>query len=256
MFFILSKVMMFLIMPIVWIIGILMYSLFTKNSKRKRKSSIFAIILIFFFSNSFIIDEVFRAWEMPVLTYNQIQKPYDYGIVLGGMITHDSKNDRINVVRSFDRMLQTIELYKKNKLKRFFLTGGSGSIVEDKFYEAELLRNFLVRIGIPSEDILYESNSRNTRENAVYTAKIINQIDTSETKRCLLITSAFHMRRGLGCFRKVGLDITPFVADRYAGERKFVFDHLFIPNVVAIENWTLFLHEFTGYIVYAMMGYI
>lgn len=247
---------MFLITPIIWILGLLIFTLFIKNPKRKKRFAVIIITMLLFFSNSFIVDEVFRAWEMPAMRYDEIVEPYDVGIVLGGMMSYDSKYDRINVKQSIDRVLQAVELYHRGKIKKILLTGGSGSIIDDEFLEAKHIRDFICRLGIPEDDVLFEANSRNTRENALKTAELLSNNDSLNNSKCLLITSAFHMRRGLGCFRKVGIDVTPFVADRYAGERKFIFDHLIVPNVDALTNWTLILHEITGYIVYAVMGYI
>ena len=251
MFFYLSKILLFLITPITWILAVLIYSIFTKNAKRKKRGFLLAFVLIFIFTNSFIVDEVFRAWEIKVLKTDSIKTAYDYGIVLGGVCWYDKKNDRLGALRSFDRVYQAIELYKTGKIKKIFISGGSGSIVEDDFKESSIVKAHLIKIGIPSEDIEYEDISRNTMENAVESRKLI-----PDSCSCLLITSAFHMRRAQGCFEKVGFKVTPYIVDRYSGDRKFVIDHLIVPNVDALNNWTLIMHEFTGYLVYYFMGYI
>lgn len=251
MFFYLSKILLFLITPITWILGILIYSIFTKNPKRKRFGFIITLFLLLFFTNSFIADEAFRFWEIKALPTDSITVTYDYGIVLGGVSWYDKQLDRIGVIRSFDRVYQAVELYKKGKIKKIFLSGGSGSIVDADYNEAAVIKSHLIIIGIPIEDIEYEDSSRNTRENALETKRTIPDSCT-----CLLITSAFHMKRAKGCFEKVGFKVTPFVVDRYSGNRKYILDHLIVPNVEALSNWTLILHEVTGYIVYYVMGYV
>ena len=70
-----------------------------------------------------------------------------------------------------------------------------------------------------------------------------------------MITSAFHMRRSLNCFDAVGMDVAPYSTDRYAGPRKFEFDHLFIPNTSSINDWNTLIHEIVGYITYKVIGY-
>jgi uncharacterized SAM-binding protein YcdF (DUF218 family) len=72
----------------------------------------------------------------------------------------------------------------------------------------------------------------------------------------LLITSAFHMRRSLGCFEKVGFNVAPYSTDRYSGERKYIFDHLFIPSASVLEEWNLIIHEWIGYMTYYFSGYL
>ncbi|MGZ4118990.1 MAG: YdcF family protein, partial [Bacteroidia bacterium] len=69
------------------------------------------------------------------------------------------------------------------------------------------------------------------------------------------ITSAFHMRRSLGCFNKVGIATVPYSTDRYAGPRKFEFDYLFIPNSSVMNDWNTLIHEIIGYITYKISGY-
>ncbi|OFX50271.1 MAG: hypothetical protein A2046_12175 [Bacteroidetes bacterium GWA2_30_7] len=251
MFFYLSKILLFLITPITWILGLLIYSIFTKNIKRKKRGFIITLVLFLVFTNSFIVDEVFRFWEIKALNTDSITVQYDYGIVLGGVSWYDKQFDRIGVIRSFDRVYQAVELYKLGKIKKIFLSGGSGSIVDADYNEAAVIKSHLIIIGIPSEDIEYEDISRNTRENAIESQKII-----PDSSSCLLITSAFHMRRAKGCFENVGFKVTPYVVDRYSGDRRYIIDHLIVPNVDALSNWTLIMHEISGYVVYFVMGYL
>ena len=251
MFFYLSKILLFLITPITWILGTLIYSIFTKNPKRKKLGFISTLIIFLIFTNSFIVDEVFRVWEIKILKTDSIKEAYDYGIVLGGVCWYDSQNDRIGVLRSFDRIYQAIELYKTRKIKKIFLSGGSGSVIDADFKESLIVKSHLIKIGIPAEDIEYEDVSRNTHENAIETKKLI-----PDSCNCLLITSAFHMRRAQGCFEKIGFKVSPYVVDRYSGKRKYLPDHLIVPNVEALSNWTLILHEIMGYVVYYVMGYL
>lgn len=194
-----------------------------------------------------------RLWEIKAIEKESIIKPYDYGIVLGGMITFDSKFDRINFVRSLDRIMQAAILYKEGKIKKIVITSGSGSLKEPKMQEAAILKDYFVKIGFPDEDIIAESNSKNTYENAINTAKLIG---IRKESTYLLITSASHMRRSLACFRKAGFKVVPYVADRYAGPRKFYFDHLLIPNAEALQGWNVLLHECVGYVSYKLAGYL
>lgn len=254
MFFILSKVLLFLISPIVWIIGLLLFSLFTKKRRWKKRAFVISLAMLLFFSNSFILDEFMRMWEINASRYETLNKTYDYGIILGGMITYDGDYERLGFQRSVDRIMQAIELYKLKKIKKIFICGGSGSIVNYEFKEGEILKNYLVTIGIPEEDILMESKSRNTRENAIYAAEVLQ--NQGEDASYLLITSAYHMRRSIGCFNKVGIYADPYATDRYSGQRKYIIDHLFVPNVEAIVTWNLLIHEVVGYVVYYAVGYI
>jgi uncharacterized SAM-binding protein YcdF (DUF218 family) len=254
MFFILSKILAFIITPLTWVAGLLLYSWFTKNEKRKRKCFAAALIVLLFFSNSFILEEFMRAWEISAKPYSELKEPYDAAIVLGGVLMYDENMDRLQFVRSSDRLMQAIELYKKGYAKKIVFIGGSGSIAHAEVREAPLAQRFLLTAGIPQEDILIETESRNTHENAVNAKELLDK--NVPGSKFLLITSGFHMRRSMGCFKKAGMAPDPYSTDRYSGPRHYDLDHLFIPNTEALGGWNVLLHEWVGYISYKISGYI
>src|SRR5262249_4108921 len=107
-FFIISKILDFLVEPLTWVIVLLIFSLFSKNPKRKKNSLIAAVVLLLAFSNSFLLDEAMRAWEKPATKISNIPGTYDAGIVLSGMVTYDNSLDRIQFNRRNDRLMQAI----------------------------------------------------------------------------------------------------------------------------------------------------
>lgn len=254
MFFILSKVLAFLISPLTWVIGLLLYGLITKNDRRKKKCIIASAVVLLVFTNPFILDELMRAWEIPAKPYNELKKPYDAVIVLGGMMHYDESLDRLQFFRSNDRLLQAVELYKRGYAKKIVFSGGSGYINMPWLKESYLAARFLQTIGIPREHIIIETGSRNTRENAVNTKEALDK--EIPGGKFLLVTSGIHMRRALGCFAKAGMQADTYSTDRYSGPRKWEFDHLLIPNAGTLAAWDTLLHEITGYITYKVMGYL
>ena len=253
MFFIFSKLLAFIISPLIWVLLLLLWSLFSKNAQRKRKLLIASIAISYIFSNSFLFDTVMRQWETKAKHYSELKK-YDVGIVLGGMLWYDGQYDRVQFNRSIDRLMQSIELYKRGYIKKILITSGSGSILHPDLREAIYAKRFLLTLEIPEEDILIESESNNTHENALFTKRLLDK--EMPKASCLLITSAFHMRRSLGCFAKVGMKVDDYSTDRYSGPRKWEFDYLFIPNTFALQNWQMLIHEMIGYIVYKISGYV
>src|SRR4051812_33547020 len=83
MFFYLSKLLAFIISPIVWIFGLLLYSFFTKNEKRAKRLRISAILILYICSNPFLVDEAFRAWEPVTPDWDLMDTKYEAAIVLG-----------------------------------------------------------------------------------------------------------------------------------------------------------------------------
>jgi uncharacterized SAM-binding protein YcdF (DUF218 family) len=252
MFFLFSKLLSFLVMPLIWLFVLIVYALLSKDPVRKRKSLIAAVIAFYILSNSFIANEVMHAWEVPAVAEDQLET-YDAGIVLSGMMSYDTKLKKYQFMHGVDRLLQAIELYKKGKIRKIVFTGGSGSLTYSYIKEGMLVKNFLLRIGIPEKDLFIETESNNTHENAVFTKPILDK--EFPKGKFLLLTSAYHMRRSVGCFEKAGIHVTPYSTDRQSGDRKYIFDFLFLPNVSAIEVWEIAVHEMTGYLIYKIAGY-
>lgn len=252
MFFMLSKLLAFIITPLVWIIVLLIWAMITKIETRKRKMLRWVLGLTLFFSNPFIFDEFMRAWEIRATKYEDVGK-YDYGIVLGGMSSYDTEYGRAQFYRGVDRLIQTVELYKKGIIKKIVFSGGSGSILHPENKEGNYVNRYLLYMGVPKEDFIIESESQNTKENAEYTKAMFDEQKITGTH--LLITSGFHMRRSLGCFEVAGIDVVGYSTDRFSGPRKWEFDHLFIPNLSAMDDWDNLIHEVVGYITYKIMGY-
>lgn len=202
----------------------------------------------------FIANEVIRQWEVPTIPVEKIEKTYDYGIVLGGFNTYDNQLDRINFNKASDRLWQALMLYKQGYIRKIIITGGEGRIIKEGYTEGETTRDFLLKIGIPKEDLLIECESRNTHENAVFTAQLLGE--KKENCSYVLITSAIHMKRAAGCFKKEGFNFIQFSTDRIAGPTKFLVDYCFIPESSAINLWRSLIKEVVGYLVYAMVGHI
>jgi len=255
MFFILAQIFSFLITPVTWIVTLLVLALFLKNAKWSRRCLKYAVILVLFFTNFFISDEVARLWEYPVTKNSDLAESYDVGIVLGGgMITIDKQYDRLTFRNNVDRILQAVSLYKEGRIKKMLISSGSGSLVYRDMLESALLRKYLVTIGIPDSVMMIDSLSDNTHQNAINSAAMLKQ--DSPGGKYLLITSSIHMRRAIGCFKHEGIDVTPYCTNQITGKRIFDLQHYLVPSLEAIGNWEKIIHEIAGYVMYAMMGYL
>jgi uncharacterized SAM-binding protein YcdF (DUF218 family) len=255
MFFILSKILVYLIMPLTIVVVLLVLSIVLRNQRWKKRAFWSAVILLYFFSNDFIANEVMNAWEMPTKPISSMRK-YKLGIVLTGTtISPDQPNDRIYFSRGADRVIHTVQLYKLGIIEKILVSGGTGRLVKAEDPEADKYKSAMMTMGVVAEDIILENKTRNTAESASAVKIMLNSMDIN-VKDCLLITSAFHMRRSLGCYRKVGLDIDNFTTDFYAHPRSFYPDGLLLPQYEAIHMWSKLSKEWVGYIAYKMAGYI
>jgi uncharacterized SAM-binding protein YcdF (DUF218 family) len=255
MFFVLSKILHFLIMPLSWVTAILLYAVFTRKNSRKPKLVVVAFLMLYLFSNSFLFNEAVGLWEVRATNQDSLKnKPYSAVIVLGGLSFWDYHLKRIQFNRSADRILQALDVYEKGIAKTLIISGGSGSLSKPEEKESIFIKEYLKIIGYRDEEILIEPNSRNTHENAVETKKMLDSLQIKAPY--LLVTSGYHMRRAEACFRKQGMAVDTYSADRCAGERKFYPDNLFIPNAGVLSAWDMLLHEWIGYVMYKLSGYV
>lgn len=253
MFFYLSKILAFLISPLCCAFILFVWSFKTKVEGRSKKLILIGFLILYIGSNSFIVDELFRMYEPNVVAFDTSKK-YSGAIVLGGIGSIDMGLQKINFGYSADRLFQTLPLAYSKNIDYLIFTGGSGSIEYPDHKEAIFVKKYLKSIHFPDSSILIESNSRNTYENAKFTKRIVDSINSSGNY--LLVTSAYHMPRSLAVFKKAGYkNITPFITNKLSGARRITFDHLFIPNPDALYALQFLIHEWVGFIVYKVKGY-
>ncbi len=254
MFFFLSKVLAFLAQPLSVVFILLLASRIVRSATWRKRLLIAGISLLVFTSNFFIANEVMRAWELPVTPFSSLGQ-YDYAIILTGVTKTETKpKDRVYFSQGADRATHTLQLYKMGYVKKIIVSGGSGRLDGGGVKEADDLADFLLLAGVPKEDILIENESKNTHESALAVSQIVGQIEGS--KKLLLVTSGYHMRRALACFRKVNLDVDPFSVQPVSDPRQFGLGLILIPRIDAIGMWQTMIREWVGMAAYWIVGYI
>ena len=113
----------------------------------------------------------------------------------------------------------------------------------------------MVMMGVPEASILLENETRNTAESAIEVKKLLDSLNI-QAKDCLLITSAFHMRRSLACYEHQGVALEPFTTDFYSHPRVFYLDVLIVPRLEAMNLWTKLIKEWVGFVAYKLAGYV
>ncbi len=255
MFFFLSKILAFLIVPYTWLFFGLLFLLKKVWNTPFKKWVLGLTIFMYVISNSFLMDEVVRAWEYCDDDIYLKDTRYDIAIVLGGMGRIDERQQRFDFGFSGDRLFQALELYHKKRIGKLLITGGSGSISKPNHREAVYIKKYLRSISVPDSAIIIENNSKNTYENAIFTKHMLDSMQFKGS--VLLVTSSFHMRRSLAIFNKAGYkNLTPYITNKFTGERKLGFDYCLIPNVEAVFSLNLILHEMAGYMTYKLKGYL
>ncbi len=256
-FYFLSKLLDLLLAPLSWA---LLLALAAALLLRRRPGLARWLLLaagaeLTVFSTPAVADALQRAAEGAAPRTFQAGQPYDVAVVLGG-ISEPRRvwmDDGEDLGGAAERLTRAFELVQAGQARVVLLSGGLADPGPGAASEAEELAVLLRRWGVPAERIAVETRSRNTHENAVESARLIAE---RGWRRVLLVTSARHMPRALGCFRREGLSPDALPVD-YRGGAPGAAGHFsdWWPRAVELEASTEVLRELFGRLVYRWRGY-
>ncbi|TAD83247.1 MAG: YdcF family protein [Bacteroidetes bacterium] len=248
MFFVLSKLSLFFLKPINWLLCLGICYWLVRHAGKRKRIAIAAGIIFFVFSNGYLYRTCLMAWQPAVV----IQKPaaiYRCGIVLSGMTVMNEKGQTFFSGTS-DRFIQICRLYHTKAISTIIVSGGDGSLAQSRPKEADFLRAELMAQGIPPQAIVVENQSRNTHESAVAVKKLLDSLQI--TAPSLLVTSAMHMRRSLQTFAKAQMAVVPLVANYEVIENTLTVQNLLMPNLLVLRNWQYLIKEMVGLAAYKL----
>jgi uncharacterized SAM-binding protein YcdF (DUF218 family) len=175
---------------------------------------------------------------------------YDAVVVLGGMVDvwASHRSGDVELDGHADRIVRAWELVRAGRARNVLVSAGNAGLRPGIAAEADLLAAALARWGVPPSQIVVEANSRNTRENAVESARIAG---ARGWRTLLLVTSAAHMPRALGCFRAVGLEPDTLPVDRRASAGP----EQWLPRANFLGDSADVIRELGGRVVYRAVGY-
>jgi uncharacterized SAM-binding protein YcdF (DUF218 family) len=170
-------------------------------------------------------------------------------IVLGGALelanTIDLRQPALN--GAAERMTMAVALTRRYPQARLLFSGGSGLVRSHTYNESQVARALFESLGVDPAHTLYEDRSRNTWENALYSKQLA---DPKPGQTWLLVTSAWHMPRAVGCFRRAGWQVVPYPVD-YLGNDAELFK---LDDADQLAALTVVLHEWIGLFAYHAMG--
>ena len=237
-----------------------------------------AVFASLFFSLEPIYEIAAKKWSEGYPWTFPAGKTYQYGIVLGGCSYWDWERNRPEFGGNVDRLTEGIQLYHKGIIRKLVIAS-DGSIIqrEDTTKQSvtpAAMTDYLIRLGIPREDLILETKATTTHENAVYIKQLLKdppqpsllregsqmcQTSSAELDSlpkqggegwvsCLLITSSIHMRRALMAFEQEGIHADPYITDcivKVKGK-----EDRWLPSLHVIRDWQALLHEIIGYAYY------
>lgn len=177
-------------------------------------------------------------------------------VVLSGGL-HEQGSLRPTAELSGESLARTtcaVGQYRRGHAETMFITGGTTDLSGLESKEADLMKAWAERLGVPPEAVKTETRARTTYENAVETKRALGT-----GAPILLVTSAYHLARAQRLFEKQGFSVVPYACDFRARNRAAeawdswsLFD--IAPSVWALEQTTAVAEEIAGILVYRLAG--
>jgi uncharacterized SAM-binding protein YcdF (DUF218 family) len=254
MFFVLSKTAAQLLVPsnLLLAVGLAGLVLLATRWRRLGKGLALASLVLFLvigflpvgYTLNYILENRFPPWDAS-------RGAPDGIIVLGGAL-----DPRITRARgqaalydSAERLTILAMLARDYPKARIVFTGGSDKLSANQPLESDYVMPLLESFGIARERITLERRARNTQENAAFSKALI---EPKPGERWLLVTSAQHMPRAIGCFRRVGFPVEAYPVDWHTVPRwRPSFNLGFASGVAGTDGA---VHEWEGLAIYWLTG--
>jgi uncharacterized SAM-binding protein YcdF (DUF218 family) len=240
----------FLVPPGFFVLILLLLGVWLRRRRKRGLASIhFTLALVFWaLSLNPVAQTLTSRLEAGLTIPSPIQG--DVIILLGGGIHEGVADLTGRGMPSEDmlaRMVTAIRLQRRLNIP-IIVSGGSGYVGRSP--EAPVVRRVLVDLGVDDRQILVETKSRDTEENALYCREILNE---RGFRRPLLVTSVYHMRRSITMFHKVGVAVTPVPAQfATSGALPLIWVD-FLPSPDALLQSAKALKEYIGLLYYRIM---
>lgn len=173
-------------------------------------------------------------------------------IVLGGVTDEvvTVARDSVALTAGAERLTEAVALLHRFPNLRLVFTGGSGRLEDTPMSEAAAAQRFWTEMGVPAGQMAFEDRSRDTWENAVFTKAMLRD---GAGGTWLLITSAAHMPRSVGIFRRIGFPVTPWPVDYRTTGTNADF-HGWRNASDMFEALAVASHEWIGLLAYYLAG--
>jgi uncharacterized SAM-binding protein YcdF (DUF218 family) len=256
-FFFFSKTLGIMLLPANFLIGLGLLGailLMTRFSALGRKLLVASVAILAICGFSPLGNLVLYPLESRFPPWDAARGAPDGIIVLGGSIDADLSvaHDSAAVTAAADRVIEAAALARRYPNARIVFSGGSANLISADAREADYAAAIFESLGVSRDRLIMERRSRNTQENAEF-SKAIAAPKSGE--RWLLVTSAYHMPRSVGLFRKAGFAVEPYPVDWHTGKRAdmLTFSSLAVDG---LKRTDVGIREWIGLAVYWATGKI
>lgn len=231
-----------------------------------KRTAVAGLVVFYCFSNGLVAEQLARSLERREMLPDPLPQA-DGVIVLGGGISPRAyPRQTAEVHDAGDRLLYGAHLLREGHAAWMVCAGGGGELSYIKQTEAEAMQEMLAWMEVDEAQITLDTKSRNTRENA---AESLPLAVARGARRVFLVTSASHMPRSLGIFRKQAsqlgiedLEIIPAPCDYLVIDPEqypplyYRLAMNLLPNAGSLRISTQILHEYYGMVYYWLRGWI
>ncbi|HEY6834264.1 MAG TPA: YdcF family protein [Pseudolabrys sp.] len=252
MFFILSKTVAFFLLPSNLLIALAFIGLVLMATRWRRAGTRLmagALVVLVLAAYAPLGRALGHALESRFPRWNPARGTPDGIVVLGGAINPllSRIHGDVQLNESAERVTAIAKLARAYPKARIIYASGDGSLAANHGIEADYLYPLLDDFGIPRERVTLETRSRNTAENAAFSLEVAQP---KPGERWLLVTSAQHMPRAIGCFRKIGFAVEAYPVDWQTGRRLSLWpNNTFSGGLARLDDS---VHEWIGLIVYRL----
>lgn len=255
MFFAASKTVGYLLLPGNFLIGLGLLGailLLTRFARAGRRLMAAALVLLAICAYSPLANFLLYPLESRFPKWDGSRGEPDGIIVLGGPLDADlSAAHGVSVISgAADRLVSAATLAHRYPKARLVYSGGSPNLISNDAREADYATALFQGLGIAKSRLTMERQSRNTRENAEFSRQIVMP---KPGERWLLVTSAYHMPRSIGLFRKAGFPVEAYPVDWRVGTREDLFKYFVVAND-GLQLVDTGVREWLGLIAYRVAG--
>jgi len=171
----------------------------------------------------------------------------------GGTIQNSPEAGRGKASLSSDAMKRAVYAFTlRERFSAPIVFSGGKVFGYEQESEAAAAGRLFEALGLPAHQFIAESKSRNTWENAEETLLLFLG-KKEKLENVILVTSAYHVKRGVFCFRRNGMTVIPAPTD-YKCDRGRKYDVLsFLPSMAYLKDSHLALHEYIGLLYYIVV---
>lgn len=253
-FFWTSKLVWMLLKPESLLLILLLAALILRKRKRPRAArwllvSLSGVLLV---AALFPVDEwLFYPLETRFQTNPPLPESVDGILCLGGGEDAERSSlwEQVEVGDGAERLIYLLMLAKRYPQAKLVFTGGSGDIFDQSISGATVAERLFHDLGLDRSRLILESKSRNTYENALYSKALVKP---QEGETWILVTTAWHMPRSVGVFRKQGWSVLPYPVDHWTKPGELMRVKYDLSG--RLRNLQFAAHEWVGLLAYYVTG--